>query len=70
MSDGEEYLFGEVLKDVGTYHLQCLNYTKIRSVVEFVRKEPSEEAEAVEPRISISSINMQNIAEIQEEEKE
>lgn len=65
MAEGEEYLFGEVLANVGTYHLQCLNYTKIKSVIEYVRKEPSEEAEVVEPKISIASINMQNIAEIQ-----
>lgn len=38
MTEGSEYQFNEVLKDIGTYHLQCLNYPKIRSVIEFAKK--------------------------------
>jgi len=39
MAEGEEYLFGEVLGEVGVYHLSCINYPKIKASIEIAKKE-------------------------------
>jgi hypothetical protein len=33
LSEGQDYYFKNQLEEVGIYHLQCLNYPKIKSKI-------------------------------------